>query len=70
MTGWTIHWAWPGSQQVTTGWNATVVQNGSAVTAGNLSYNGSLAAYAVTAFGFQAGATGALSVPSLSCTPS
>ncbi|SHL27942.1 cellulose binding domain-containing protein [Actinacidiphila paucisporea] len=69
LTGWTDRWSWPGTQTVTSSWNATVSQSGAAVTAKNLSYNGSLAASAATTFGFQAAASGSFSVPSLSCTP-
>lgn len=67
VNGWTVGWTWPGAQKVTNGWNASVAQSGSAVTAKNLAYNGSLAASAATTFGFQGSTTGTLNAPSLSC---
>jgi beta-mannanase len=67
ISGWTVRWTWPGTQQVTNGWNAAVTQSGSAVTAKNLSYNGSLSASAATTFGFQGTTTGTVTAPSPSC---
>ncbi|WP_431681589.1 glycoside hydrolase family 6 protein [Kitasatospora sp. KL5] len=54
ISGWTLKWTFPGDQKVTSAWNAKVTQTGAAVTATDLGYNGSLAAGASTAFGFQA----------------
>jgi len=68
LTGWTVGWTWPGSQQVGNAWNATVAQSGTAVTARNMSYNGSLAPSAATAFGFQGTADGTFTTPTLTCT--
>ncbi|MFD0331380.1 cellulose binding domain-containing protein [Streptacidiphilus monticola] len=68
--GWTVTWTWPNGQQVTSAWNATVSQSGAAVTASNLSYNGSLGAGASTTFGFQGTWTGANGTPTLTCTAS
>ena len=53
INGWTLTFAFPSSQQITSAWNATVTQSGSSVTAKSLSYNGNLAPGASTSFGFQ-----------------
>lgn len=58
--------SWTGS--VTNAWNATVSQNGSTVTARNLSYNGTLAPSGSTTFGFQG--TGTPPTGSPTCTSS
>ena len=39
--GWTLTWAFPSGQRVTQGWNATVVQSGSSVTASNAAWKDS-----------------------------
>jgi mannan endo-1,4-beta-mannosidase len=49
-------------------WNATVTATGAAVTARNLSRNGSLAAGGSTSFGFLASWNGANSAPAVTCT--
>ncbi|WP_322973200.1 glycoside hydrolase family 6 protein [Peterkaempfera griseoplana] len=53
ISSWTLKWTFPGDQKITSAWNAQVSQSGSAVTAANASYNGTLAAGASTSFGFQ-----------------
>ncbi|WP_442875166.1 cellulose binding domain-containing protein [Actinoplanes sp. NBC_00393] len=53
-SSWTVTFTFPGNQQVTGAWNATVSQSGAAVTARNASWNGTLAAGATTSFGLQA----------------
>lgn len=53
VEGWTLGFSFPGNQQVTSAWNATVTQSGSSVTARNASYNGSIPANGSTSFGFQ-----------------
>jgi chitodextrinase len=53
VNGWTLTYALPAGQTVTSAWNATVSASGSAVTARNLSYNGTLAPGASTSFGYQ-----------------
>ena len=67
--GWALTWSWPNGQQITNSWNADVTQTGTAVTAGNLSYNGALAPGANTSFGIQGTWNGANATPSLTCTP-
>jgi hypothetical protein len=51
VSGWTLQFAFPGDQRVTQSWNASAQQSGAAVTAGNLPYNGSVAAGASVTFG-------------------
>ncbi len=53
INGWTLKFTFPGDQKVTNAWNATVVQSGTAVTATNASYNGTIAPGGNTSFGFQ-----------------
>ena len=43
INGWTLVFNFPGTQQITQGWNGTFTQSGSQVTIASLSYNGSLA---------------------------
>jgi Glycosyl hydrolase family 12/Cellulose binding domain len=63
--GWTVSWTY-GSQHLVSGWNAAVAQTGTAVRAGNLSYNGSVPVSGTTTFGLQADGTGG--APALTCT--
>jgi cellulase/cellobiase CelA1 len=53
VNGWTLAFAFPGDTKVTSAWNATVAQSGTAVTAKNTSYNGTIAPGASASFGFQ-----------------
>ncbi|MBL7255627.1 cellulose binding domain-containing protein [Actinoplanes sp. LDG1-01] len=64
-SGWTAAWQLASGQRITQSWGATVTTTGSAVTAGNVSWNGTLAAGASVTFGFLA--EGAATTPSLSC---
>jgi poly(hydroxyalkanoate) depolymerase family esterase len=63
VNGWTLTWTWPGNQQVTSAWSATVTQSGTQVTARNAAYNGTLAPGASTTFGFQATYSGTNTAP-------
>lgn len=63
INGWTLTWTWPGNQQVTNAWNATVTQSGSQVTARNAAHNGTIAAGARSSFGFQATYSGTNTAP-------
>ncbi|MFC7545879.1 cellulase family glycosylhydrolase [Plantactinospora sp. GCM10030261] len=69
IRGWTVGWTLTGGQQITQSWNATLTVSGSAVTARNVSYNGSLGAGASTTFGF-IGAGNPGSAPTTNCTAS
>ncbi|MBO4271062.1 glycosyl hydrolase family 5 [Microbispora triticiradicis] len=53
VNNWTVGFNFPNGQKITSAWNATVTQNGSSVTAKNLSYNGSVPAGGTISFGFQ-----------------
>ncbi|WFE38687.1 cellulose binding domain-containing protein [Micromonospora sp. WMMD998] len=64
INGWTLNYNLPSGQTVTSAWNATVTQNGSAVTARNVSYNGTLSPGASTSFGYQGNLNGSYSSPS------
>lgn len=63
INGWTLTWTWPGNQQVTNAWNATVTQSGSQVTARNAAHNGTIAAGTRGSFGFQATYSGTNTAP-------
>ncbi|MEU8255713.1 cellulose-binding domain-containing protein [Micromonospora inaquosa] len=53
VSSWTVTWTYAGDERVTSGWNATVSQSGSTVTARSMSYNGSIPAGGSTEFGLQ-----------------
>ncbi|GGM51675.1 endoglucanase [Micromonospora sonchi] len=60
VSSWTLGFSFPdGGQRVTQGWSATWSQSGRAVTAQNLSWNGSLGTGASTNIGFNGSFTGA-----------
>ncbi len=52
-TSWAVKWAYAGNQKVTSGWNAKITQSGTAVTAANETYNGTLATGGSVSFGFE-----------------
>jgi cellulase/cellobiase CelA1 len=58
VNGWTLGFTFPGNQQITSAWNATVTQSGTSVTARNASFNGSIPANGSTSFGFQGNYSG------------
>ncbi|MFI0515041.1 cellulose 1,4-beta-cellobiosidase [Streptomyces canus] len=62
-TSWSLKWSYAGNQKVTSGWNAKISQSGTAVTAANESYNGTLATGGSTSFGFQGSYSGSNAVP-------
>ncbi|MDG4808777.1 cellulose-binding domain-containing protein [Micromonospora sp. WMMD1120] len=53
VSSWTVTWTYAGDERITSGWNATVTQSGTTVTARNASYNGSIPAGGSTEFGVQ-----------------
>ncbi|MET8365719.1 cellulose binding domain-containing protein [Micromonospora sp. NPDC005194] len=63
INGWTLTYNLPGGQTVTNAWNATVSQSGSAVTARNVSHNGSIAPGGTASFGYQGTLNGSYSSP-------
>ncbi|GLY21769.1 cellulose binding domain-containing protein [Micromonospora sp. NBRC 101691] len=64
VTGWTLAYPLAAGQQVTGSWNATVTQNGSTVTARNLSYNATISPGASVTFGHQVSMSGSYAAPS------
>src|SRR4051812_37755409 len=63
LSSWTLTWSYDAGQSVTQAWNATVTQSGSAVTAKNVGYNGSVATNATVSFGFNGSWTGTNPAP-------
>ncbi|MEV4488585.1 cellulose binding domain-containing protein [Micromonospora coxensis] len=63
INGWNLTYNLPTGQQVTNAWNATVTQSGSAVSARNVSFNGSIAPGGTANFGYQGTLSGAYSSP-------
>ncbi|MFI8870041.1 glycoside hydrolase family 6 protein [Streptomyces sp. NPDC053707] len=63
LAGWQLEWSFAGGETISQGWNATVSQSGSAVTAKGLSYNAALANGASASFGFNATGNGNSAVP-------
>jgi cellulase/cellobiase CelA1 len=63
VNGWTLSWAFPGNQSVTSAWNATVTQSGTQVTAKNVDYNATIGVNANASFGFQATYSGTNAAP-------
>jgi endo-1,4-beta-xylanase len=58
ISGWKVGFTLPSGQVITSGWNATYSPASGAVTATNMSYNGSLPVGASTTIGFQGTHTG------------
>ena len=58
LTSWTLTWSYGAGQTVTQAWNTTLTQNGAAVTAKNVSYNGAVPTNGTVSFGFNASSTG------------
>jgi endoglucanase len=52
VNGWTLAFAFPGNQQLSSGWSATWSQSGQNVTAKSLAWNGTLAAGGTASIGF------------------
>jgi hypothetical protein len=66
ISSWKVGWNYSGGQTVTQGWNATVTQSGTAVSAASVAWNGTVPAGGSTSFGLLAnGSTG--TAPTLSC---
>jgi endoglucanase len=63
VAGWTLGWSFAGDQRIGNAWNATVTQTGSAVTARDAGWNGTLAPGASASFGFQAAYSGGNTAP-------
>jgi lysophospholipase L1-like esterase len=69
INSWTVTWTFANGQTVQQFWNTALTPNGPAITARNVSYNGSLPAGGHADFGFIANLAGtANSVPAVACT--
>ncbi|MFE9959622.1 PHB depolymerase family esterase [Micromonospora sp. NPDC005299] len=64
VNGWALAFTLPGGQSITSGWNATYAPASGAVTARNVSYNGTIAPNGSVSIGFQATHTGNTGRPS------
>jgi hypothetical protein len=53
VNGWSLTFAFPGDQKTTNGWNATVTQSGTSVTATDAGYNATISPAGTVSFGFQ-----------------
>ena len=62
-SGWAVKWSYAGNQKVTNYWHTKLTQSGSAVTAANETYNGSLATGGSASFGFQGSYSGSNAIP-------
>ncbi|MDX2592317.1 MULTISPECIES: glycoside hydrolase family 6 protein [Streptomyces] len=62
-SSWSVKWAYAGNQKVTSGWNAKISQSGTAVTAANESYNGTLTTGGSVSFGFNGSYSGTNAAP-------
>ncbi|MBX7270134.1 cellulose binding domain-containing protein [Micromonospora sp. Llam7] len=68
ISGWRVTWTFANGQTISQSWNATISASGSAVTATNVSFNGSLGAGASATFGFIGTWNGSNTAPTLTCT--
>jgi cellulose 1,4-beta-cellobiosidase len=62
-SSWSLKWSYAGNQKVTGFWNSKISQSGTAVTATNETYNGTLATGGSVSFGFQGSYSGTNAVP-------
>lgn len=62
-SSWAVKWSYAGNQKVTSGWNAKLSQSGTAVTAANESYNGTLGTGSSVSFGFNGTYSGTNALP-------
>ena len=63
LTSWTLTWSFSAGQTVTQWWNTELTQSGAAVTARNVSYNGSIPTNGTVSFGFNGSWTGSNPAP-------
>ncbi|HYN94945.1 MAG TPA: cellulose-binding domain-containing protein [Pilimelia sp.] len=63
VSSWRLTWTYGGGQRVTAGWNATLNQSGTQVTAVNAGHNGALATNATATFGLQGTSAAAAAPP-------
>lgn len=62
-SSWSLKWSYAGNQKVTSYWNTKLTQSGTAVTADNETYNGTLANGGSVSFGFNGSYSGTNAVP-------
>ncbi len=65
LSSWTLTWSFGAGQTVTQAWNTSLTQSGSAVTAKNVSYNGSVPNNGTVSFGFNGAWTGSNPSPTV-----
>jgi hypothetical protein len=65
ISQWTLEWSFTAGQRVTEHWNTVITQSAAAVTARNVSYNGSLATGGRTEFGFNGSWSGSNPSPTV-----
>ncbi|MGH3280724.1 MAG: cellulose binding domain-containing protein, partial [Trebonia sp.] len=53
VNGWTLKFAFPGDQKITSTWNGTTTQSGESVSVANVSYNATIPAGGSQSLGFQ-----------------
>jgi len=63
INGWNLGFTLPSGQTITSSWNATLTGSSGAITARNVSWNGSIAPGANTSFGFQGTYSGSFANP-------
>jgi endoglucanase len=63
ISGWSLVFALPAGQTITSGWSATYSPTSGTVTATNTTYNGNLTPGGSTTIGYQAGSTGNTTAP-------
>lgn len=68
VAGWTTRFTFPNGQLINQSWSSVLSQTGAVVTAGNMSWNGSLAPTTSTTFGFIASVGTVNAVPAVSCS--
>jgi hypothetical protein len=68
ITGWNVGWNYAAGQTVNQGWNATVTQLGTAVSATNAAWNGTIPGGGNTSFGLIGAYTGSNPLPTPTCT--
>jgi len=62
-SSWAVKWSYAGNQKITSGWNAKLSQSGTAATAANESYNGTLGTGSSVSFGFNGTYSGTNALP-------
>ncbi|MEV4283086.1 cellulose binding domain-containing protein [Actinoplanes xinjiangensis] len=68
VSSWQVSWSFPNGQTITQAWNARVTSSGSAITATNVDYNGTLGSGASASFGFLGAGSPVPTSLNLTCT--